>query len=240
MTSDLQSAPAQSCEPAPKGPVLAFDTSGPWIMAGLSGRPLVREEMAKGQAERLMPLLSGLLTAEGLGYQDLSALAVGTGPGNFTGIRIAVAAARGLGLALKIPVVGVSQFEIQAEGAGDGDLLVSLPAPQGRVYLQHIRDGFAVAAPHLLTPGEKDGAFPQSGAEVCGYAAAEVAAGLGLPLRDQPHWSAIEGFDLPQIMNRIALRRLATGKALPRPAPLYVRPADAAPPSDPPPVILDA
>ncbi|RRH77283.1 tRNA (adenosine(37)-N6)-threonylcarbamoyltransferase complex dimerization subunit type 1 TsaB [Falsigemmobacter faecalis] len=240
MTSDLQSALAPAREPAPKGPVLAFDTSGPWIMAGLSGRPMWREDMAKGQAERLMPMLSELLAAEGLGFRDLSALAVGTGPGNFTGIRIAVAAARGLALALKIPAVGVSQFEIQAEGAGEGPLLIALPAPQGRAYLQRFGGGAPLAAPHLLTPGEGEPDLAQLSADVTGHAAAEIAAGLGLGLRDLPHWSALEDFDLPQVMIRIATRRLGSGAALPRPAPLYVRPADAAPPSDPPPVILDA
>jgi len=240
MTSDLQSAPAQSAEPAPKGPVLAFDTSGPWIMAGLTGRPMWREDMAKGQAERLMPMLGELLAVEGVGFRDLSGLAVGTGPGNFTGIRIAVAAARGLALALKLPAVGVSQFEIQAEGAGEGPLLISLPAPQGRAYLQHFSGGVAVAAPHLLTPGEGDADLSRLSADVTGHAAAEIAAGLGLGHSLLPHWSARDGFDLPQVMIRIAARRIASGGALPRPAPLYVRPADAAPPSDPPPVILDA
>ena len=64
--------------------------------------------MDKGQAERLMPLLEEVLAEGGIGWADLTALAVGTGPGNFTGVRIAVAAARGLALGLGIPAIGVT------------------------------------------------------------------------------------------------------------------------------------
>ena len=56
--------------------------------------------MAKGQAERLMGLLEEVLAAQKTTWQDLSAIAVGVGPGNFTGIRIGVSAARGLALGL--------------------------------------------------------------------------------------------------------------------------------------------
>src|SRR6056297_2365432 len=79
------------------GPILAFDTSAAHCAAAIvSGDTILArrdEEMARGQAERLMPLLAELLAEAGLAWSDLAALGVGTGPGNFTGIRIAVAAA---------------------------------------------------------------------------------------------------------------------------------------------------
>lgn len=225
-------------KPAPKGPVFAFDTSGAWITAGLSGLAPLREEMSRGQAERLLPLLEECLTTAGLAWADLSALAVGVGPGNFTGVRISVAAARGLALALKIPAVGVSQFEVQLAGALQGRYLVSLPAPQGRAYVQAFADGKPQAAPAMLTPGEVGEGF--EGLTVIGWQAAEIAAGLGLLASDHPYWGEVEGFDLPAVIAQIAADHLSRGENLPRPAPLYVRPADAAPPSDPPPVILDA
>jgi len=79
------------------GPVLlAFDTSAAHcaaaVLAGDAIRVERREPMARGQAERLMPLLEEVLAEAGLGWHDLDALAVGIGPGNFTGIRIAVSA----------------------------------------------------------------------------------------------------------------------------------------------------
>ena len=75
--------------------ILAFDTSAAHCAAALlSGDRIIesaREEMAKGQAERLMGLCAELLNVAGAAYGDLSAVGVGIGPGNFTGIRISVA-----------------------------------------------------------------------------------------------------------------------------------------------------
>ena len=79
---------------------LGFDTSAAHCAAALvSGTRILaarHEEMTKGQAERLFPLLAELLAEAGVDWRDLSVVGVGTGPGNFTGIRIAVAAARGM------------------------------------------------------------------------------------------------------------------------------------------------
>jgi len=117
--------------------VLAFDTSAAHCAAALlsGGRIVARHEaLAKGQAERLMPMLDDLLRAEGLGWSDLDAIGVGTGPGNFTGIRISVAAARGLALALGRPALGVTLFEVlraQATEPVHRDEIVSLAGPRG-------------------------------------------------------------------------------------------------------------
>ncbi|MEY4983807.1 MAG: hypothetical protein RIR62_2073, partial [Pseudomonadota bacterium] len=79
----------------PEPLILAFDTSAAHCAAAfLSGDRLIalrHEAMDKGQAERLIPLLDEVLAKGGATWADLSALAVGTGPGNFTGVRIAVA-----------------------------------------------------------------------------------------------------------------------------------------------------
>ena len=89
---------------------LGFDTSAAHCAAALlqGDRVLAHrhEEMARGQAERLFPLLAEILAEAGAGWHDLAVIGCGTGPGNFTGIRIAVAAARGLSLALAIPAPG--------------------------------------------------------------------------------------------------------------------------------------
>ena len=57
-----------------------------------------------------MPLLEDVLAEAGIGWRDLAAIGVGTGPGNFTGVRISVAAARGLALGLGIPAIGVTRL----------------------------------------------------------------------------------------------------------------------------------
>jgi tRNA threonylcarbamoyladenosine biosynthesis protein TsaB len=196
----------------PDAPVLGFDTSAAHCAAGLfwAGRQLPSrfEEMQRGQAERLMPMLEELLAEAGLHWHDLGAIGVGTGPGNFTGIRIAVSAARGLALGLGVPAIGVSSFDLLAHGRGDGPLHLTLPAPRGATYAQSYDRGVAQGAPELLAA--KDGApAPPYGPET-GSLIAEIAA-----------------------------RRFITATApLPRPAPLYVRPADAAPMRDAAPLIL--
>lgn len=103
--------------------------------------------MARGQAERLIPLIEGLLAEAGLRFADLEGLAVVTGPGNFTGLRLAVAAARGLALGLGVPAVGVSIFEALAEGR-PGEVTITLADKRGTLT-QTFRDGAPVAGPEI-------------------------------------------------------------------------------------------
>ena len=196
----------------PDPTILAFDTSAAHCAAALlSGRRIIasaREEMGRGQAERLMGFLEELLEAAGLSWRDLDAIGVGTGPGNFTGIRISVATARGLALGLGIPAIGVDGFEARAFGA-DRPLTCLIPAPRGQIYRQDI---FDEGASHPVI----DDATSVQGSRV---------------IRD----IGIEA--MVQNTAHIAAARL--GKTNPRPAPLYVRPADAAPPKQDAPVILE-
>lgn len=218
--------------------ILAFDTSGPYCAAAvLRDARLVaarREDMARGQAERLMPLLAELLAEIGAEWGELAALGVGIGPGNFTGLRISVAAARGLALSLGVPAVGVSGFDVLAEeaprDAGSAEVL-SLAAPRGAAYLQRWRRGAALGAPVQIQPGDTSFAIKPT-ETVRGAHAQEVAAPFGARF----HSAAPE--QMAESIARVAARRLAAGTGLDRPAPLYVRPADAAPPRDPAPVIL--
>ena len=195
--------------------ILAFDSSAAHCAAALlcDGRVTVKDEaMAKGQAERLIPLLEELLAGAGIGWGDLTALAVGTGPGNFTGVRIAVAAARGLALGLGIPAIGVTRLEALAHGL-PRPITVIEDARRGAVYIQGF-DGGAARIADAAAVAEVSG--PQTGsAAVNGLAPA---------------------MPLVEAIARIAATR--TGTAQPRPAPFYLRGADAAPPADPPPVIL--
>ena len=200
--------------------VLAFDTSAAHCAAALllpGGRVLTRlEPMEKGQAERLMPLLEELLREAGLGWSDLTRLAVGTGPGNFTGVRIAVAAARGLALGLGIPAIGITRLEALAFGL-PRPITVVEDARRGEVYVQ----GFGTETSEALLMDGSDLAHVVETAHVTGSAAGPSALPPAMPLAE-------------------AMARLAAARDLPqpRPAPFYLRGADAAPPSDPPPVIL--
>lgn len=118
--------------------ILGFDTSAAHCAAALvrgdQVLAAVGEEMARGQAERLMGLLEEVLAGSGRTWSDLDALAVGTGPGNFTGIRIGVSAARGLALGLGCPAYGVTGFEARGRLAGVGTQ-VAIPAPRDMMYV---------------------------------------------------------------------------------------------------------
>ncbi len=202
--------------------ILAFDTSAAACAAAvLQGNNVLAaadEPMATGQAERLFPLLDELLAQAGAGWRDLHGLGVGIGPGNFTGVRLSVSAARGLALSLGRPAIGVSRLEALAEGL-PRPVAVIEDARRGAVYLQRFDTD---PAPALIEAPLPDlGALPRTGG-----GAALVAGGPILPA----------AMPLAVAIARIAARRL--GSPQPRPAPLYLRPADAAIAADPPPVIL--
>lgn len=180
--------------------------------------------MEKGQAERLMPMLEEMLAEAGIGFADLARIGVGTGPGNFTGVRISVAAARGLALGLGIPAVGISALQAQALGT-DGAVLSTLDARKGALYLQ----GFGLPEAPAAQILDLASLPPLHPATCIGFAAEDIAA----------HCSGRSA--LPRYALCEAIARLAQAQSAPdapRPAPFYLRSADAAPPSDPPPVIL--
>ncbi len=193
---------------------LAFDTSQAACVAALihDGHTTTRvEEMARGQAERLVGMLEEMLADAGVGWNDLDVIGVGIGPGNFTGIRISVAAARGVAMALNIPAVGVSTFEAVA---GDSALpcWVAVPAPRDQAYLQHMQPS-GESTPELVP--------------------VEALDGLDASLK---RLDDIAPQTRITTIARLAMARRYQTKA--RPAPLYLRAADAAPARDAPPVIL--
>ncbi len=192
---------------------LGFDTSAAHCAAALlcGDRVLVErcETMSKGQAERLFPLLQEILTEAGLTWRDLDVIGVGVGPGNFTGIRVSVAAARGLVLSLNIPAIGVTVTEAAACG---------LPRPC-----------------RVVVPGRRDQVFWQdfdADDRLEGGSRPQQAVAGALPPGPAPA--------APVVPLAVGIARLALARRhlrLGRPAPFYLRPADAAPGADAPPVI---
>lgn len=96
--------------------VLAFDTA-----TDRATSALVRDGEVLGErvsrAVTLLEDVDALLRQGGARSTDLEALAVGIGPGSFTGVRIGLAFARGLALSLDLPVAGVSTLDALAAGA---------------------------------------------------------------------------------------------------------------------------
>lgn len=196
------------------------------VLRGSDAMASAHEEMRKGQAERLFPMIDEVLSEASVAFKDLDAIGVGIGPGNFTGIRISVSAARGLALALGIQAVGISLFDALALDAEDAPLLLSLKASRDRVYLQKRIGGNVsdIMVAHIkalpdIAPGT-----------LCIGASSEIIAAHANCRNTQARFAPAAA------IARIASKLWQTPQ--PPPAPLYVRPADAMPASDPPPLIL--
>lgn len=225
----------------PHLPILGLDTSGPHCSVSILGAvtPNAYEPMKRGQAERLIPMCEEVLTSAKMDWTDLKTIAVGIGPGNFTGIRIGVSAARGLALGLGIPAVGVSGFQQLLQGRGYSTrVLAALPAPRDQAFVQLFLAGKALAAPKLITIGEDHDDLRQPNLCVVGYEAVRIATGLGADA-DVDAWPNQHPEMTAANIALIASNMMDAPDFTPsRPAPLYVKAADAAPPRDPAPVIL--
>ena len=111
--------------------VLGLDTATASTAVGLrldDGTVLERRDdppagAHPGHATRLLAMIAELLGQAGSSWGELERIAVGVGPGTFTGLRVGVATARGLAHSRSIPLVGVSSLQALALGAlesGDG------------------------------------------------------------------------------------------------------------------------
>jgi tRNA threonylcarbamoyl adenosine modification protein YeaZ len=96
--------------------ILAFDTATEVATSALVDDGEVLAER-RSRAQTLLEDVDALLRQGGAHPRDLGALAVGIGPGSFTGVRIGLAAARGLALSLDLPGAGVSTLDALAAGA---------------------------------------------------------------------------------------------------------------------------
>jgi tRNA threonylcarbamoyladenosine biosynthesis protein TsaB len=126
---------------------LAFDTATEVATSALvDGREVLGERVS--HARTLLKDVDALLRQGGAHQGDLDALAVGVGPGSFTGVRIGLATARGLALALDLVGAGVSTLDALAAGAPG-----AVPVVDARR-----REIFALVdgEPAVLAPGDLD------------------------------------------------------------------------------------
>lgn len=98
--------------------LLALDTSTDWAsVAVYDGRQVLAEETWRAQrrhADELFPTIERLLGLARSGVADVSAVAVATGPGSFTGLRVAIAAAQGIARGAGAALVGISTLDALA------------------------------------------------------------------------------------------------------------------------------
>ncbi len=212
--------------------VLAFDTSAQHcavaLVRGAATLAETTEPMVRGQAERLFPMIEDLLLSAGVTWPEIGTIGVGTGPGNFTGIRISVSAARGLALALGIPAIGVTTFEALAEGI-ERPVLASVDARRDESYLQMLNEPEPAISAVVSNPDLAEPFRVGTHLRCVGFDNERLAEKTGGRAVDP-------GVSLPVAIARIAAGR--AGRPQPRPAPFYLRKADAAPSRIPPPRIL--
>ena len=145
--------------------VLGFDTATPATAVGLTDdagnvserRHEPGEGVRPGHVAQLLGLAHELLSEAGLAFADVDRVAVGLGPGSFTGLRIGVSTARALAQAADAELVGVSTLEAlgleaQPQAPDDAGVLAVVDARRGEVFAAGWRGGQRVLGPGALTP----------------------------------------------------------------------------------------
>ncbi len=163
--------------------ILAIDsTHGTCSAAFFDGEKVVSEiveEMERGQAERLIPMVQEVLKKANAGFPDVDAVAVTTGPGSFTGVRVGLAAADGIALAAGLPMIGVSVFDVLAWKNSDVEkLCLVLETKRDDYYVQCFEKGKPVTEPSA-SPATKPAGL--KGYVFAGNAVDRLAGEIGLP-----------------------------------------------------------
>ena len=209
--------------------LLAFDTASPLVSVALydaDNGGVVTEHVAERpmkHAEQLAPLIELAMTTAGIVRQDLTAIAVGTGPGPFTGLRVGLVTARTLAFVLDIPVYGVCSLDALAieavdTGAVGEDFVVATDARRKEVYLaRYDAAGVRVDGPLVDKPAALATDLPVAGEGPRLYP--EAFPHAVAPTRPSAGWLA----------HAIAEERAE----LLDPEPLYLRRPDAAVPAKP-------
>ena len=209
--------------------LLALDTSTPAAAAALHDDLGVRADThvldGRRHGEHLAPAVEQVLAVAGVTARDLTRIAVGVGPGPYTGLRVGIVTAVTMGAALGIPVVGVCSLDAfvragRAAAAG-GPFAVATDARRREVYwARYDGAGRRVEGPSVDRP-----------ADVAAWLGADGVPVLG-PATSLYHFDRV----LPSgPLSAADLARLLVAGEVPELAvrPLYLRRPDATPPGPP-------
>lgn len=210
--------------------LLAFDTATPAVTVALRGDGGVLAEHTEVDARRhgelLAPGIEKVLAAAGRARGELTGVAVGVGPGPFTGLRVGLMTARALGDALGVPVYGVCTLDVLAAAVAaagaPGPFAVATDARRREVYwARYDAAGRREGGPGVDRP-----------AEIAGLLAGRPVAGQGAELYPDQFPEALDP-RLPgaAVLAGVVQRLLREDPAaLLPPLPLYLRRPDAVEP----------
>jgi len=212
--------------------LLAFDTATPAVTVALhDGDRVIAEAVtvdARRHGELLSPSIAKVIADAGVTRHDITAVAVGAGPGPYTSLRAGVVTARVLGAALALPVYGVCTLDVIARGALAGGVgrafLVATDARRKEVYwARYSGSGDRLSGPAVGKPADvrADG-LP---GPVAGEGGFLYPAELGEPI--QPRYPDAG------MLAHIAAERVRGGTPMLAPEPLYLRRPDARVPGPP-------
>jgi tRNA threonylcarbamoyl adenosine modification protein YeaZ len=214
--------------------VLGFDTATSAVSVALHDGAQVRAEAfavdARRHGELLAPMIAKVMADAGVSRGELSAVAVGVGPGPYTGLRVGVVTARVLGSVLGIPVYGVCSLDLIAAAthAPGREFLVATDARRKEVYWAR----YEVADPEAR---RLEGPLVGRASSIAG-AAELAAAGGGAQLYPEAFGQVIgPAYPDARTLGQVVARRLggASGPELLPAEPLYLRRPDAREPGPP-------
>jgi tRNA threonylcarbamoyladenosine biosynthesis protein TsaB len=222
-------------EPA-SGAILGFDTATPATAVAVlrpDGKVVEAHDIPQpgvrpGHATRLLPLVFDVLERASVAPEDVTRVAVGTGPGSFTGLRIGIATARGLAQGWDVEMVGVSTIDTLAAAAPDrAAVLVLIDARRGELYSAAFAGGETVLEPAPRTPAQVE-------AGLAAIPCPALAIGDGaVGFRGQLEGAGIEVPPDPSPLHRVSaahlcrLARRAAGSDREAVLPDYLRRPDA-------------
>jgi len=213
--------------------LLAFETSTEACSVAVfaDGVLLERFEIApRRHAGLALPWAQALLAEAGVGKSQLDAIAVGCGPGAFTGVRLGVALAQGIALGLDIPVIPVSTLQALAYGAlknaENHRIVAAIDARMGEIYAAAFcsenSDLAALGQEVVLAPDAFQ--LPDEQDDWSGVGTGFAARNGALAARLQHRFTSIDASALPHAGEtaRLAAQVFARGKAV---APEHLQPA---------------
>lgn len=171
--------------------ILAIETSSEQASCALLRGETVISRVSEGvrtHSQSVLPMIQELLAEAGIALKDCDAIAFGSGPGSFTGVRTACGIAQGLAFGGNLPVVPVVTLDAMAlachQQQGAPEVLAVLDARMGEVYWAQYRFDHDAAPAAVLPPAlsAPDGVRPQGAPVACGnglsaYAEAFPAGG---------------------------------------------------------------